>query len=172
TVNLYQQLLGRLNMRGLEESFDVNLANPSGARPRGAPASGSSGDGGSGKKKLDEGEKYIQSLQRQMEQVQKLTEYEILRNRIAEGQLKFATQAQEDQALAYAQTIDFIKEQEEAYKKLEESRKEFLSGIEGVPEFSGIDALIGGAAGEIIKTGEAAEELQEWYEAQLEAQRE
>lgn len=135
-----------------------------------------SDDPGKGKtstsRQISEGERYIESLKRQMEQVQQLTELETLRARMAEGQLTFATKAQEDQALAYAQTIDFIREQEEAYKKLEESRREFLSGIEGVPAFSGIDALIGGAAGEIIKTGEAAEELQEWYEAQLEAQRE
>src|SRR5690606_37977303 len=48
-----------------------------------------------------------------------------------------------------------------------ESRKNFLKGIEDAPKFGGIDALIGGAAGEMIKTGEAAEQLQEWYDEQL-----
>lgn len=84
---------------------------------------GFSGGGSATGTRIDEGERYIESLKRQMEQVQQLTELETLRARMAEGQLSFATKAQEDQALAYAQTIDFIREQEEAYKSLEETNR-------------------------------------------------
>lgn len=90
-----------------------------------SPSEGGDGSGGKSStgSRIDEGERYIESLKRQMEQVQQLTELETLRARMAEGQLSFATKAQEDQALAYAQTIDFIREQEEAYKSLEETNR-------------------------------------------------
>lgn len=82
------------------------------------------GGGDKGKKKVDEGQRYIDSLKRQMESVSELTELEKLRIRMAEDGLKFATKAQEDQAVAYAQTIDFIREQEEAFKSMEATNRE------------------------------------------------
>ncbi|PNQ53595.1 hypothetical protein C1141_20445, partial [Vibrio agarivorans] len=40
--------------------------------------------------------------------------------------------------------------------------------IEAVPEFGGIDAAIGGPAGELVKVAEADKKLQEWHDRQVE----
>lgn len=41
------------------------------------------------------------------------------------------------------------------------------AATEDAPEYGGLDAVIGGAFGELIKIDEAEEKLQEWYENQL-----
>ncbi|HFO1938313.1 TPA: phage tail tape measure protein [Klebsiella pneumoniae] len=46
------------------------------------------------------------------------------------------------------------------------------SSITDAPKFQGIDASVGGAGGELIKTAEAQKEQEKWYNKQLEMQKE
>ncbi|WP_260224785.1 phage tail tape measure protein [Klebsiella pneumoniae] len=46
------------------------------------------------------------------------------------------------------------------------------SSITDAPQFQGIDASVGGAGGELIKTAEAQKEQEKWYNKQLEMQKE
>lgn len=45
------------------------------------------------------------------------------------------------------------------------------SSITDAPQFHGIDASVGGAGGELIKTAEAQKEQEKWYDKQLEMQK-
>lgn len=45
------------------------------------------------------------------------------------------------------------------------------SSITDAPQFQGIDAAVGGAGGELIKTAEAQKEQEKWYNKQLEMQK-
>ncbi|MFK3708166.1 phage tail tape measure protein [Klebsiella sp. NPDC088457] len=45
------------------------------------------------------------------------------------------------------------------------------SSITDAPQFQGIDASVGGAGGELIKTAEAQKEQEKWYDKQLEMQK-
>ena len=44
------------------------------------------------------------------------------------------------------------------------------ASVEDAPDFSGIDASVGGAGGELMRVAEAEKELEEWYSRQLEMQ--
>lgn len=57
----------------------------------------------------------------------------------------------------------------DAVKRLKEASAEsVLSGSDVAPSYSGLDASIGGAFGELQKIDEAREALEEWYDEQLE----
>lgn len=85
-------------------------------------AGGSSGSGsGSGaKEKVDQGQRLIDQMNQRIALIGKETEYEKLLEQVRIGSVKFKTQAQQDEALASAQTLDFINDQAKAY---EESQK-------------------------------------------------
>ncbi|WP_051246471.1 hypothetical protein [Metapseudomonas resinovorans] len=53
-------------------------------------------------------------------------------------------------------------------ERREQTRRAVDAAFSDAPEFGGIDATIGGPAGELMKIDDAQEELEEWYSAQLE----
>ncbi|ARP89827.1 hypothetical protein CAL14_05590 [Bordetella genomosp. 9] len=75
---------------------------------------------GDTKKEVDEGQKLIDQLQKQVDLTGELTERQKLQIQIQQGYVKFQTQGQQDNALALADTLDLINEQNKAY---EESQK-------------------------------------------------
>lgn len=79
-----------------------------------ATAAGASG-GGSSKEKVDQGQKLIDQMNQRIALIGKETEYEKLLEQVRIGSVTFKTQAQKDEALASAQTLDFINEQNKAY---------------------------------------------------------
>lgn len=81
--------------------------------------------GGGGASRDPAGADYIRQLNERIALIGKETEYEQLLARIRSGSIKFATKAMEDQALAQAQVLDLVKEQEEAYKRIDEQRQKF-----------------------------------------------
>lgn len=85
-------------------------------RVTGTPSSGSGG-----KEKVDQGQRLIDQMNQRIALIGKETEYEKLLEQVRTGSVKFKTQAQQDEALASAQTLDFINEQTKAY---EESQKQ------------------------------------------------
>lgn len=58
----------------------------------------------------------------------------------------------------------------EEYKKAAKAISK--SSITDAPQFHGVDASVGGAGGELIKTAEAQKEQEKWYNKQLEMQKE
>ena len=82
--------------------------------------------GGGGVSRDPAGADYIRQLNERIALIGKETEYEQLLARIRSGSIKFATKAMEDQALAQAQVLDLVKEQEEAYKRIDEQRQNLL----------------------------------------------
>lgn len=83
------------------------------------PVTANSG-GGRTKKEIDQGQKFIEQLQKQIALTGELTERQKLQIQIEQGYVKFRSQGQQDAALAAADTLDFINEQNKAY---EESQK-------------------------------------------------
>lgn len=73
------------------------------------------------KEKVDQGQKLIDQMNQRIALIGKETEYEKLLEQVRIGSVTFKTQAQQDEALASAQTLDFINEQTKAY---EESQKQ------------------------------------------------
>lgn len=86
---------------------------------------GSSGSGKGAKEKVDQGQKLIDQMNQQIALTGKLTEYEKLLEQIRIGSVSFKTQAQQEEALASAQTLDFIKEQTKAYEDSKKQAEEF-----------------------------------------------
>lgn len=78
------------------------------------------GGSGSGKEKVDQGQKLIDQMNQRIALIGKETEYEKLLEQVRIGSVTFKTEAQKNEALASAQTLDFINEQTKAY---EESQK-------------------------------------------------
>lgn len=56
----------------------------------------------------------------------------------------------------------------DAQQRLREQSAEGLGGFSDAPGFGGLDGAVGGAAGEMLKLGQAQEQLDEWYAEQLE----
>lgn len=78
--------------------------------------SGSGGGAGRGaKERVDQGQKLIDQMNQRIALIGKETEYEKLLEQVRIGSVTFKTQAQKDEALASAQTLDFINEQNKAY---------------------------------------------------------
>lgn len=73
------------------------------------------------KERVDQGQKLIDQMNQRIALIGKETEYEKLLEQVRIGSITFKTQAQQDEALAAAQTLDFINEQTKAY---EESQKQ------------------------------------------------
>ncbi|AZW31501.1 putative prophage tail length tape measure protein [Bordetella bronchiseptica GA96-01] len=76
--------------------------------------SGSSKKGG--KSRVDEGQRLIDQMEKRIALIGRETEYEKLLEQISIGAITFRTQAQKDDALAAAQTLDFLVEQNKAYE--------------------------------------------------------
>ncbi len=89
--------------------------------PPSRPKTTGGGGGGSSKEKVDQGQKLIDQMNQRIALIGKETEYEKLLEQVRVGSVTFKTQAQQDEALASAQTLDFINEQTKAY---EESQKQ------------------------------------------------
>ena len=77
----------------------------------------------SGSKKEDPGVALIKQMKERIALIGQETEYEQLLAKIRVGSIKFATEAQKQQALAYAQTIDAMEDMVEAEKAREEESK-------------------------------------------------
>lgn len=88
-----------------------------GSRPPSAPRPSRSS--------VDQGQKLIDQMNQQIALTGKLTEYEKLLEQIRIGSVSFKTQAQQEEALASAQTLDFIKEQTKAYEASKKQAEEF-----------------------------------------------
>lgn len=67
------------------------------------------------KERVDQGQKLIDQMNQRIALIGKETEYEKLLEQVRIGSVTFKTQAQKDEALASAQTLDFINEQNKAY---------------------------------------------------------
>lgn len=81
-----------------------------------------------------------------------------------------ATNAQIDQINVLYDNIDAFKEAglaTEAYQKQQEDLKALQASFKDAPSFGGIDALVGGAGGELDKIDESRKELENWYAEQL-----
>lgn len=81
--------------------------------------------GGSSSAKDPAGAAYIAQLNERIALIGKETEYEQLLAKVRIGSIKFATEGMKEEALAQAQVLDFVKEQEEVYKKIESQRARF-----------------------------------------------
>lgn len=73
------------------------------------------------KERIDQGQKLIDQMNQRIALIGKETEYEKLLEQVRIGSVTFQTEAQKNEALASAQTLDFINEQTKAY---EESQKQ------------------------------------------------
>lgn len=73
------------------------------------------------KERVDQGQKLIDQMNQRIALIGKETEYEKLLEQVRIGSVTFNTEAQKNEALASAQTLDFINEQTKAY---EESQKQ------------------------------------------------
>lgn len=73
---------------------------------------------------VDQGQKLIDQMNQRIALIGKETEYEKLLEQVRLGSVTFKTQAQQDEALASAQTLDFIKEQNKAYEETQAHLKE------------------------------------------------
>ncbi|KCB41217.1 putative prophage tail length tape measure protein [Bordetella hinzii 5132] len=69
------------------------------------------------KERVDQGQKLIDQMNQRIALIGKETEYEKLLEQVRAGSITFKTQAQQDEALAAAQTLDFIAEQTKAYEE-------------------------------------------------------
>lgn len=73
------------------------------------------------KERVDQGQKLIDQMNQRIALIGKETEYEKLLEQVRIGSVTFKTEAQKNEALASAQTLDFINEQTKAY---EDSQKQ------------------------------------------------
>jgi phage-related minor tail protein len=101
-------------MEGLSGVDETGAPTPT-LDPIRATASSAGGGGGSSKEKTDQGQKLIDQMNQRIALIGKETEYEKLLEQVRIGSVTFKTQAQKDEALASAQTLDFINEQNKAY---------------------------------------------------------
>ncbi|MCH5705525.1 hypothetical protein MMB04_24615, partial [Salmonella enterica] len=63
------------------------------------------------KERADQGQRLIDQMEERIALIGKETEYEKLLTQISIGSVQFRTQAQEEQALASAQTLDFLEKE-------------------------------------------------------------
>ena len=82
------------------------------------------------KEEIDHGQKLIDQLERQIALTGELTERQKLQIQIEQGYINFRTLNQQELALAAADTLDFIKEQNEAYEESERRASELASLME------------------------------------------
>lgn len=91
-------------------------------RATGSPVGGG---GGSSKERIDQGQKLIDQMNQRIALIGRETEYEKLLEQVRIGSVTFKTEAQKNEALASAQTLDFIKEQTKAYEESQKQASEF-----------------------------------------------
>lgn len=88
--------------------------------------SGRSGGSRKGtKERVDQGQRLIDQMNQRIALIGKETEYEKLLEQVRTGSVKFKTQAQQEEALASAQTLDFINEQAKAYEESQKQAEDF-----------------------------------------------
>src|SRR5690625_4085489 len=75
--------------------------------------------------RIDEDQRYIQQLHERIALLGKETEQERLLARISVGSITFRTQAQEQEAIAQAQTLDFLEEQMRAVEEAKRQAEEY-----------------------------------------------
>src|SRR5690625_3310985 len=75
--------------------------------------------------RIDEGQRYIQQLHERIALLGKETEYERLLAQMSVGAINFRTQAQEQEAIAQAQTLDFLEEQMRAVEEAKQQAEEY-----------------------------------------------
>lgn len=106
--------------------------------PRAAPPSGPSG-----RAAVDQGQKLIDQMNQRIALIGKETEYEKLLEQVRIGSVTFKTQAQQEEALASAQTLDFINEQTKAYEESKKQAEDFAKLMEDLyPEKAKSDQFI------------------------------
>lgn len=100
----------------------------SAATPTLEPIRVSAGDGTvaakATKERADQGQRLIDQMEERIALIGKETEYEKLLTQISIGSVQFRTQAQEEQALASAQTLDFLEKEAAAYKENQDRLQE------------------------------------------------
>jgi len=107
-----------------------------------AASSGGRAAGG-GKERLDQGQKLIDQMNQRIALIGKETEYEKLLEQVRIGSVTFKTQAQQDEALASAQTLDFINEQTKAYEESKKQAEDFAKLMDDLyPERSRAEQFI------------------------------
>lgn len=94
-----------------------------------------------GKKQIDDGQKLIDQLQQQIDLTGELTERQKLQIQIQQGYVTFQSQSQEDQALALADTLDFIKQQNDAYEETQKVLKDLSKVAQDVEDDMGQFAI-------------------------------
>lgn len=105
-------------------------------------SSGGRGAGG-GKERLDQGQKLIDQMNQRIALIGKETEYEKLLEQVRIGSVTFKTQAQQEEALASAQTLDFINEQTKAYEESKKQAEDFAKLMDDLyPEKAKSDQFI------------------------------
>lgn len=92
------------------------------------------------KDQIDDGQKLIDQLQKQIDLTGQLTERQKLQIQIQQGYVTFQTQSQQDTATALADTLDFINEQNKAYdetqKQLQQMAKVSQSTSDDMGQFA------------------------------------
>lgn len=98
---------------------------------------------GGGKERLDQGQKLIDQMNQRIALIGKETEYEKLLEQVRIGSVTFKTQAQQEEALASAQTLDFINEQTKAYEESKKQAEDFAKLMDDLyPEKAKSDQFI------------------------------
>lgn len=108
-----------------------------------ARAKALSGGGRGGKQ--DEGANYLKSIQERIALIGKETEYEQLLAKVRAGSIKFSTEAQKNSALAYAQTVDLLREQADAAQKALQGGEQNIEVIKNLQQSLALAALSGEA---------------------------
>jgi len=92
---------------------------------------------------VDQGQRLIDQLNQQIALTGELTEYEKLLEKIRLGSVSFKSHAQQEEALASAQTLDFIKEQNKAYEESQKQASELAKLMDSLyPEKAKTDQYI------------------------------
>jgi lambda family phage tail tape measure protein len=103
----------------------------------------SSSASNAGRERLDQGQKLIDQMNQRIALIGKETEYEKLLEQVRIGSVTFKTQAQQEEALASAQTLDFINEQTKAYEESKKQAEDFAKLMEDLyPEKARSDQFI------------------------------
>lgn len=117
--------------------------------------------GGTGARS-DPGAQYLKQMQERIALMGQETELAQLKAKIELGAIQFKTQAQQDEALAQAQTLDFLREQESIYEEIQRKRERIGSGQDADDYIMGdVSPLSGGAFDNQLMRYEAEAEAEE-----------
>jgi ribosomal protein L12E/L44/L45/RPP1/RPP2 len=133
-----QNLVDKQYLNGVGETGGTY--QPSAPRKPSAPRLPTATDTAAAKQQIDAGQQLIDQLQKQIDLTGQLTERQKLQIQVQQGYVTFKSQADQDQAMAAADTLDLINQQNKAYddtqKQLEKMSKVTQSTTDDMDEFT------------------------------------